>query len=107
MFIKSQNGFTLCNMANIICLHIQRSSYESAIVAEAVTGNKIPLGSYTSSKRCREILYVIETKLQNECYTTDVFDHATFCKCSSYRYEEYCFYNARKMKNITPQFSVG
>lgn len=76
MFIKSQNGFTLCNMANIICLHIQRSSYESAIVAEAVTGNKIPLGSYTSSKRCREILYVIETKLQNECYTTDVFDHA-------------------------------
>lgn len=56
MFIKSQNGFTLCNMANIICLHIQRSSYESAIVAEAVTGNKIPLGSYTSSKRCREIL---------------------------------------------------
>ncbi|MBT9845157.1 hypothetical protein GPK96_00205 [Blautia sp. MCC289] len=50
MFIKSQNGFTLCNMANIICLHIQRSS-------------------------CR--------------------------------HEEYCFYNARKMKNITPQFSVG
>lgn len=54
MFIKSQNGFTLCNMANIICLHIQRSSYESAIVAEAVTGNKIPLGSYPSSKRCKK-----------------------------------------------------
>ena len=51
MFIKSQNGFTLCNMANIICLHIQRSSYESAIVAEAVTVNKIPLGSYPSSKK--------------------------------------------------------
>lgn len=76
MFIKSQNGFTLCDMANIICLHIQRSSYESAIVAEAVTRNKIPLGSYPSSKRCKEILYVIETELQNECYTTDVFDHA-------------------------------
>lgn len=76
MYIKSQNGFTLCNMANIICLHIQRSSDESAIIAETITGNKITLGSYNSSKRCREILYVIEIELQNECYTTDVYDHA-------------------------------
>lgn len=40
MFIKSQNGFTLCNMTNIICLHIQRSSYESAIVAMPLLGIK-------------------------------------------------------------------
>lgn len=35
-------------------------------------GNKI--GTYASETRCLEILSEIEMVLQNECYTTEVFD---------------------------------
>ena len=40
MFIKSQNGFTLCNMANIICLHIQRSLTNLQLLQRPLLGIK-------------------------------------------------------------------
>lgn len=74
MWIKDQRGNRYINMDTIADFGTVVNSGIAIIEAETSVGKNFSLGTYASETRCLEILSEIEMVLQNECYTTEVFD---------------------------------
>ena len=74
MWIKDQRGNRYINMDTIADFGTVVNSGIAIIEAETSVGRNFSLGTYVSETRCLEILSEIEMVLQNECYTTEVFD---------------------------------
>lgn len=74
MWIKNQKGTRYFNMGIIADFGVEIHSGVAIITAETNAGRNFTLGSYSTEERCMEILGDIETELQNECYTTEVYD---------------------------------